>query len=138
MVRVPVMPQLPLFVFGTLRRGECNHGYLATAYERVLPARLLGFARIAPLMIARDANSAVDGELFFLTPATYETTLHGCDRLEELPEDGLIGHEYRRITVRVQTESGEVIAWAYACPDTESDSDLLPLIAAESQRLKSS
>lgn len=130
------MPQLPLFVFGTLRRGESNHGYLAGAYDRVLPARLLDFARVAPLMIAREADSVVDGELFFLTPATYETTLSGCDRLEELPIGGLIGHEYRRVAVRVQTDSGEVIAWAYASPDAESDVDLRPLIAAELRRIE--
>lgn len=132
------MPQLPLFVFGTLRRGECNHGYLAGAYDRVLSAKLLSFVRVAPLMIARKADSAVDGELFFLTPATYEATLSGCDRLEELPTDSLVGHEYRRIAVRVQTDSGEVIAWAYACPHTESDTDLQSLIAGEQQRIEHS
>ncbi|MBC7815576.1 MAG: gamma-glutamylcyclotransferase [Planctomycetaceae bacterium] len=129
------MPTLPLFVFGTLRRGECNHHYLAETYDSVITARLHGFARVEPLMIARQTGSAVDGELFFLTAATYSATLRECDSLEELPRSGLIGHEYRRIAVRVQTDSGEFIAWAYSCPDAESDLDLLPLITAESQRL---
>lgn len=128
--------QLPLFVFGTLRRGEPNHGYLAGAYDRVLTARLFGFAKIAPLMIARDAKSVVEGEVFFLKPATYEVTLGGCDQLEEIPSGGLIGHEYRRIAVCVQTESGEVIAWAYARPDSETDVELQPLIETEEQRLR--
>ena len=129
------MPTFPLFVFGTLRRGECNHHYLAGAYDRVLSARLLGFARFEPLMIARQPGSTVDGELFFLTAATYSATLRECDRLEELTPGSLIGHEYRRIAVRVQTDSGEFIAWAYSRPDADSDADLQPLIAAESQRL---
>ncbi len=129
------MPTLPLFVFGTLRRGECNHHYLAGAYDRVLAARLLGFARVEPLMIAREQSSEVDGELFFLTPATYAATLRECDSLEELTPGSLIGHEYRRIAVRVQTDSGEFVAWAYSRPDAESDADLQPLIAHESQRL---
>ncbi len=129
------MPTLPLFVFGTLRRGECNHHYLAGAYDRVLAAQLLGFARVEPLMIARQPGSAEDGELFFLTPATYSATLRGCDSLEELAPGSLIGHEYRRIAVRVQTDSGEFIAWTYSRPDAESDTDLQSLIAAESQRL---
>ena len=130
------MPQLPLFVFGTLRRGECNHGYLAETYDQVQPARLFDFVRVAPLMIAREAGSTVEGELFFLAAATHEATLSGCDRLEELPTDGLIGHEYRRIAVRVQTDSGEFIAWAYARADTENDSEFRSLIAAELERLK--
>ena len=129
------MPTFPLFVFGTLRRGECNHHYLAGAYDRVLAARLLDFARVEPLMIARQSGFTVDGELFFLTAATYSATLRGCDSLEELTPGSLIGHEYRRIAVRVQTDSGEFIAWAYSRPDAESNADLLPLIAAESQRL---
>lgn len=129
------MQTLPLFVFGTLRRGECNHHYLASAYDRVLAARLAGFVRVDPLMIARDENSVVDGELFFLTAASFSATLSGCDRLEEIPPGSLIGHEYRRIAVRVQTDSGEFIAWAYSRPDAESDADLLPLVVAESERL---
>ena len=132
------MRQLPLFVFGTLRRGECNHGYLAGAFDRVVPAQLFGFGLSGPLMIARQPDSVVSGELFHLTPATYSATLSGCDRLEELPTNGLIGHEYRRIAVRVRTDSGEVIAWAYVRPDTESDADLLPLLAGELQRIENS
>lgn len=131
------MPHLPLFVFGTLRRGECNHGYLAGRFDRVQPAWLPGFARVAPLMIAREAGSVVDGELFFLTPADYESTLSDCDQLEELPHNCLIGDEYRRIAVRVQAEVGETVAWAYVRPDTISDPDLQSLVAAESRRLAS-
>lgn len=129
------MPSLPLFAFGTLRRGETNHHYLAGAYDRVLAARVAGFARVEPLMIARQAGAAVDGELFFLTSATYAETLCGCDNLEELAPGSLIGHEYRRIAVRVQTDVGEFLAWAYSRPDSESDADLLSLTDAESQRL---
>jgi gamma-glutamylcyclotransferase (GGCT)/AIG2-like uncharacterized protein YtfP len=131
------MPQLPLFVFGTLRRGECNHGYLAGTYDRVRSASLSGFARVAPLMIARETGAAVEGELFFLTPANYAATLYGCDRLEELPTDGLIGHEYRRIAVQVQADSDEFVAWAYVRPDAESDAEFDPLIAVEQERIGS-
>lgn len=129
------MLTLPLFVFGTLRRGECNHQYLAENYDQVLPATLRGFARIEPLMIDRQDGSSVDGELFFLTAATYSTTLYGCDRLEELPVGAMIGQEYRRIAVRVQTGAGEFVAWAYTHPAAESDVELQPLNDAESQRL---
>lgn len=130
------MPTLPLFAFGTLRRGECNHHYLAGRYDRVLPARLPDFARVEPLMIARQSGSTVDGELFFLTSATYSATLQGCDFLEELPPGELIGPEYRRIVVRVQTDSGEFVAWAYSNPVTHTAEDLQPLIDTETERLR--
>jgi gamma-glutamylcyclotransferase (GGCT)/AIG2-like uncharacterized protein YtfP len=128
--------QLPLFAFGTLRRGECHHHYLAGHYERVLAARLPDFARVAELSIARRLGASVHGELFYLKPPTYEITLRNCDRLEELPPRELIGLEYRRLPVRVQTTAGDVIAWAYTRPDVECDSDLQSLLAAEQERLR--
>lgn len=129
------MQQLPLFVFGTLRRGECNHGYLAGAYDRVAPARLLGFARIAPLMIARQVGAVVEGELFTLTSATYDRTLHGCDRLEELPIGGLVGPEYRRIIARIQTDAGVETAWVYASHNSSLETEFQAQMAEEQRRL---
>ena len=129
------MRQLPLFVFGTLRRGECNHHYLAGAFDRMVPARLPGFARVEPLMIARKVDSVVDGELYFLTPATAARTLQGCDELEELPIGQLIGQEYRRVPVKTQTDNGDVIAWAYVRSDVEPAADLRPVLEVECQRL---
>ena len=130
------MSQLPLFVFGTLRQGECNHHYLVGAFDRVQPAKLRGFGRVETLMIAREASSVVAGELFDLTPSTYAQTLQGCDHLEEIPVGELVGQEYRRIPVRVQAASGETIAWAYVRFDMDPDCDLTPLIHAESLRLR--
>ncbi len=130
------MSQLPLFVFGTLRQGECNHHYLVGAFDRVQPAVLRGFCRVETLMIAREASSVVVGELFDLTPSKYAQTLQGCDHLEEIPVGELTGQEYRRIPVRVQVASGETIAWAYVRSDVDPDADLHPLVHAESQRLR--
>jgi gamma-glutamylcyclotransferase (GGCT)/AIG2-like uncharacterized protein YtfP len=128
--------QLPLFAFGTLRRGECNHHYLAGHYERVLAARLPDFARVAELSIDRRLGAEVPGELFFLNPARYAITLRDCDRLEELPPRQLIGLDYRRLPVRVQTTAGDFVAWAYTRPDVECDSDLQSLLDAEQKRLR--
>lgn len=125
------MPQLPLFVFGTLRRGECNHHYLAGLYDEVTPAKLLGFSRVEPLMIARQKESEVVGELFQLSVDRYSQTLLHCDELEEIPLGELIGSEYRRIAVRVTTDSDSQVAWAYVRPDTEPDEDLRPYCVAE-------
>lgn len=107
---------IPLFVFGTLRRGEPNHHYLDGFYDRVLPAVLSGYARIAPLMIAERDGAEVIGEVYFLTESRYDKTLAGCDELEEIPPGTLVGHEYERRLVRVTTDEGPLEAWAYVQP----------------------
>lgn len=129
------MVRLPIFVFGTLRQSQCNHLLLAGMFDRMRPAKLPGFCRVELLMIAREPDSIVDGELYDLTPETYARTLQGCDDLEEIPVGELVGHDYRRIAVRVLSDDGEAIAWAYVRPDAESDTDLLPIIEAELCRL---
>ena len=112
------MDQLPLFVFGTLRRGECNHHLLEGRYERILPARLRGFAKIELLMIAREDEACVEGELYFLRPDSYFETMRDCDHLEGIPPGREAGPEYRRMRVIVETAEGQRAAWAYVHPDT--------------------
>lgn len=109
---------IPLFVFGTLRRGECNHHYLDGFYDRVLPGVLPEYGRVAPLMIARRAGAEVLGEVFFLTESRYEQTLAGCDTLEEIPPGALIGREYERRLVCITTSDGPLDAWAYVQPNS--------------------
>jgi len=109
--------RLPLFVFGTLRRGHRNHHYLAGHYDDVQPAVLRDYARLHELMIAPQPGGEVDGELFVLTPDEYDTTMAGCDELEEIPPGQLIGTEYERKRVQVETAEGSVTAWAYVRPE---------------------
>lgn len=113
------MESLPLFVFGTLCRGHCNHReYLEGKYRHMLPATLRAFRRIHPLMIVPSADGAVDGELYFLRPETAQATLRHCDSLEGIPPGTTVGDEYRRMRVEVQTPEGNFPAWAYVHPDT--------------------
>lgn len=112
------MSQPPLFVFGTLRRGEWNHHYLAKRFDRVLPAVLPGFRRRGTLMIERGDGGEVAGELFFLVPEKYDETLRECDRLEGIPPGKLVGESYRRILVTVETADGPFEAWCYPAADT--------------------
>lgn len=112
------MERLPLFVFGTLRRGQRNHHLLEGRYERMLPGRLRGFARIELLMIAREDGESVEGELYFLRSDQYAETLLDCDRLEGIAPGRDSGPEYRRMRVIVETSEGQRTAWAYVHPDT--------------------
>jgi gamma-glutamylcyclotransferase (GGCT)/AIG2-like uncharacterized protein YtfP len=116
------MTHYPLFVFGTLRRGEANHHYLAGTFERWLPATLRDFRRFIAghgfPAIVRCPLAQVEGELFFIRPELYDQTLRQCDRLEDLPPGQLVGPYYRRMLVRVQTAEGERDAWAYADAST--------------------
>ena len=109
--------RLPLFVFGTLRRGQCNHHLLQDRYARCLPAELPDYTRVEELMIDRQPGGVVQGELFTLSPEVYEQTLADCDELEEIPLGELIGHEYERRQVAVQVTGGSGLAWAYVRPD---------------------
>lgn len=113
---------IPLFVFGTLRRGHENHHYLDGFYDRMLSAVLPGYARVAPLMIDRCDGAEVVGELYFLTESRYEQTLAGCDALEEIPPGTLIGHEYERRRVRVMADETAIDAWAYVRSSSSSSS----------------
>ena len=115
---VTTSPRLPLFVYGTLRIGRENHHYLAGHYEEMLAASLHGYARLHPLMIARQADGVVEGELYFLDDDEYEATLAGCDELEEIPPGQLVGRDYQRKRVTVTTVSGPFEAWAYVQPET--------------------
>lgn len=112
--------QLPLYVFGTLRRGEANHHYLAGNYERCITAVLPGYRRgVAahgfPAAIPSPGDS-VQGELFFLRESTYDTTLRHCDELEDILPGKMSGPYYRRAEVTVETPEGFQVAWAYVSP----------------------
>lgn len=109
--------KLPLFVFGTLRRGHRNHHYLEARYTRMIPGMLHGYERLHELMIAQQPVGVVDGELFFLAQDNYDETLAGCDELEEIPPGQLVGHEYERKVVSVETSEGTFLAWAYVQPE---------------------
>jgi len=111
---------LPLFTFGTLRRGERNHHYLEGTYDRWLPATLRDYGRIvAPHgwpAIGPVIGQEVAGELFFVRQPVFIETLANCDILEELPPGQLIGPHYERKQVVVETVDGNFPAWAYVDP----------------------
>lgn len=114
----PFAEQLPLFVYGTLRRGECNHEpHLGGRFVSVVPARLPHHVRRVAshgfLVIRPEPGSEVWGELYFLDPARCRETLELCDRLEEIPPGSLRGDWYERQVVWVEAAGAQHRAWAY-------------------------
>ncbi len=112
--------EFPLFVFGTLRRGESNHHFLAGHFDRWLPATLRDFQRTTAAHgfpgIVRSPGEHVVGELFFIRPAEFAETLRGCDLLEDILPGTLSGAYYQRAQVIVETGDGRFTAWAYVDP----------------------
>ncbi len=114
------LAELPLFVFGTLRRGESNHHVLAGRYERWLPATLRDFKRTTAAhgfpQVVRSPGDHVTGELFIIRLRDFAETLRRCDILEGIPPGKLVGAYYQRARVAVETAAGSVTAWAYIDP----------------------
>jgi len=111
---------LPLFVFGTLRRGEANHNCLAGTYDNCLAATLRNFKRAIAEhgypAVVRSPGDEVIGELYFIRPDMFAETLRRCDLLEDIPAGELIGRYYQRASVVVDTAEGQFAAWAYIAP----------------------
>lgn len=111
---------LPLFTFGTLRRGQENHRILAGTFDLWLPGTLRDYKRAQaahgfPAVIPSPGES-VSGELFFIRREAFDRTLLSCDILEDIPEGELTGRYYRRARVTIETDEGPFTAWAYLDP----------------------
>lgn len=114
---------LPLFVYGTLRRGESAEDLVARAVTRRAPARAKGrlLAIGAPYpaaVFSPEAAEHVDGELMWLAPGSYAATLDRVDEYENVP------FLFRRIAITVESEGAAVEAWAYTY--THASHEILP------------
>lgn len=99
-----------IFVYGTLRRGESNHGFLAGSVflraGRTEPRFTLVSLGEYPAMLM-GGETAVHGEVYAVDPRT----LAALDALEEHPD------LYRRQTIHLQ-DGTEV--WAYLLPKAQA------------------
>jgi gamma-glutamylcyclotransferase (GGCT)/AIG2-like uncharacterized protein YtfP len=65
----------------------------------------------------------VEGEVFWLSPQSADSTMADCDRLEDLKPGMLTGPYYRRARVLVECGGDRLVAWAYVSPETQVDAD---------------
>lgn len=109
---------LPIFVYGTLRRGEKNYRrYLQGRTLSERPARVRGklfFVRDGGYPYLEASEGEVIGEVMELAPPLYEETLAAIDELEEYDPTEEQGSVYLRRSVEVLLEDGRTLrAWVY-------------------------
>ncbi|WP_211335320.1 gamma-glutamylcyclotransferase family protein [Lentzea flaviverrucosa] len=114
---------LPVFTYGTLRRGWFNYEkHLEGRTVEEQPARLTGCvlydAGGFPFAVRKtDCDESIIGELMTIRPADYEQVLLHLDELEgHDPTDP--GSLFKRVTVSVWTNTGSTQAWMYEAGDT--------------------
>lgn len=102
-----------LFVYGTLRKGESNQGFLESAQflgrHETLPKYALYDLGAYPAVI--EGHSSITGEVYLID----DDTLARVDALEEVPI------EYRR--EQIETPFG--LAWIYLYQDASQLDSLL-------------
>jgi len=110
--------QLPVFVYGTLRRDEKNYSeYLAGRTIREEPATAEGrlfYVSDGGYPYLEPGPGAVAGELVHLDPKFYEETLQRLDELEEYNPADEANSVYLRREADVALAGGSrVTAWIY-------------------------
>lgn len=116
-----VEEQFDVFVYGTLRRGEPNHGWFLEDSEFLGKARTAG--RLVNLGafpgLLEDPTTEVEGEVYRVTA----TTLAGLDQLEGHP------HMYQRREVDARLITGQtVLVQVYVFRPKDWPHRALPLI----------
>jgi gamma-glutamylcyclotransferase (GGCT)/AIG2-like uncharacterized protein YtfP len=109
---------VPVFVYGTLRRGQHNHrllrGRTVAEHPAVLPGHALHDAGL-PYVVPGTAEDRVAGELMVVRPSEYAEALQALDWLEGY-RPGQSSH-YVRVRATVQLRDGaqeqHVEAWVY-------------------------
>lgn len=104
---------LPIFVYGTLKRGQVREGMWPRKPLRVEGATTLGtLYDLGPYPALVSGEDVVEGELWIVAPADLVETLRVLDKIEEVRPDGQGLYERRIITCR--SEAGEMHrAYAY-------------------------
>ncbi|MFF1441213.1 gamma-glutamylcyclotransferase family protein [Streptomyces sp. NPDC058295] len=119
-------PELPFFVYGTLRPGEVNHGLLLRGRTlREEPARLAGAVLYQgpgyPYAV-EEPGGTVAGELVTPLPRAYARLLTELDRLEEyMPGDPR--NLYERVEREVAVTATAAAAAAAMGGDGERDGE---------------
>jgi gamma-glutamylcyclotransferase (GGCT)/AIG2-like uncharacterized protein YtfP len=109
--------KLPVFVYGTLRKGLHNYRLLQGATVKEVPATIKGVIYPVspyggfPCLVAEEGT--VQGELMYIKPNIYDKVVDRLDSLEGYRKYHEVSSMYLRRKAIVKTEEGEVEAWVY-------------------------
>ncbi|MEE1824439.1 gamma-glutamylcyclotransferase [Streptomyces sp. BE20] len=142
MPTAPPAPDLPFFVYGTLRPGGRNHAvYLAGRCAEVRGAVLEGAALHEgpgfPYAVPDAApGRRIVGELVTVRRGAYPEALTALDRLEGCRTDGTGEYVRERLAVRT-ADGGTAEAWVYlAGPDVAARLRAHPALIASGDWLR--
>ncbi|MGW0552916.1 gamma-glutamylcyclotransferase family protein [Streptomyces sp. NPDC002926] len=114
-----IEPELPFFVYGTLRPGECNHdlflhGRTAAEEPALLAGAVLYEGPGYPYALLDAGAGTVAGEVVTAAAGEYEELLAVLDRLEEYVAPGHPRNLYERVARDVVRPDGTAVrAWVY-------------------------
>lgn len=121
-------PELPFFVYGTLRPGQGNFRIVKRDVIESIPASVQGAAVWHgpgfPYAVHKDVDASlagsgwVVGDLLYINPARYADAIDSLDGLEGVSYNNDDRGHYRRIEVDVTVSNGDgtartVRAWMY-------------------------
>ncbi|MFF0444965.1 gamma-glutamylcyclotransferase family protein [Streptomyces sp. NPDC004609] len=114
-------PELPFFVYGTLRPGHHNHdlflhGRTVAEEPAALPEAVLYHGPGYPYAVETpgDSRAVVVGDLLTAAPGRYGALLAVLDELEQCDAPGHPGNLYERVARHVLRSDGTPVrAWVY-------------------------
>ena len=116
---------LPLFVYGTLRKGSANphavflHSRCRHTGTARMPGRLFRSTATYGALYEPGSNTKVLGDLLELPAAAAQEILTSLDRYEGIGPGMPRPHPFRRDVVQVEREDGEMVecwTWLYNLP----------------------
>lgn len=111
---------LPIFVYGTLKRGEVREQMWPHAPAEVREATLqAALFDLGPYPAITDGNNQVAGELWHVTAEHMDATLAALDEIECYGQGGVDLYVRRVVTCR-DAAGEEHSAWTYFYADEEA------------------
>jgi gamma-glutamylcyclotransferase (GGCT)/AIG2-like uncharacterized protein YtfP len=114
-----MLEHLPIFVYGTLKRGQCRERCWPKPPLRVQTAVTRGrLYDLGPYPALVPGDDLVRGELWHLDPGDLPETLEKLDAVEGCVEG--TGDQYTRVAIECQDKNGRThraYAYQFANPD---------------------